>query len=691
MSLKQSIVIVNEYTLKTGSKSGSRGGTPGDYVVRYMARDLATEDVTPVKLQDTDSYILRYMARKEASERLNSVPEIKASMRAAQRDGGIAFGYGDVALSDARLKVVSKDIQDNFDKGKTVMKTVLSFDETYLREHGVLEPDFEFQKRGDFRGHIDQLKLRLAIMNGMEKLSRSYDDLQYVGVIQVDTAHVHCHLAMVDRGRGHIMPDGTQRGKLTEREKRNLRRGIDTWLDEKQTVRMMSSSVVYNKRNALCYIKKFTHRTMAQQGLPQFLLACLPENRNLWRASTNRKEMRKANSIVREFVVDLLREPDSGYREVVRDIQRYADERQNREGLTELEHNRLIRDGQERVIEDCMNAVYSVLKQIPESEMLVRTPMLDVMSMDYEDMASKAVDDPMIEFGFKLRSYSSRLDYHKKEYHKYRDELRIYDATEDKSEDSKVMGDFFREESEYNAMLMVKYQYFLSFLPPEDGFEEEFEKLMERKERLYKLEAMRKDPSFKKMRPEIAEEYGIATYGQYGGRRIKDTPGILDGRIEKLSSAIAEEEAEFRDKLKDSGFDYDGHGIIQKRAYPFDDVKALDLHHLGYDFPYDAQISQVNVNAFVKQANRRYDSFQAAKTYLLNSGQEEAAKTLPEVDVLFMKQYADKLSVNPVLITGRPDSGEFHRGRTVRLGRNYESDMRAIVESTVRAVQLGAV
>ena len=690
MSLKQSIVIVNEYTVKTGSKSGSRGGTPGDYVMRYMARDLATEDVTPVKLHDTDSYILRYMARKEASETLKSVPEIKASMRKAQRDGGVAFGYGDVALSDAKLKVVSKDIQDNFDKGKTVLKTVISFDGEYLREHGILEPDFEFKNRGDFRGHIDQLKLRLAIMNGMTKLSRHYDDLQYVGVIQVDTEHVHCHLAMVDRGRGHIMPDGTQRGKLTARDKNVLRRGIDTWLDEKQYVRMMSSSVVYNKRNALCYIKKFTHRTMAQQGLPQFLLACLPENRNLWRASTNRKEMRKANSIVREFVVDLLREPNSGYREVVRDIQRYADERQNREGLSDLEHNRLIRDGQERVIEDCMNGVYAVLKQIPESEMTVRTPMLDVMSMDYDDMAAKAVDDPMIEFGFRLRSYSSRLDYHKKEYHKYRDELSGYEAAENKSEDSKVMGDFFREESAYNAMLMVKYQYFLSFLPPEDGFEEEFERLMERKERLKKLEAMRKDPAFKKMRPEIAEEYGIATYGQYGGRRIKDTPGVLDGRIDKLASAIVEEEAAFRDKLMDSGFDYDGRGVIRRRAYSFSDVKALDLHHLGYDFPYDAQISQVNIDAFREQAERRYQAFEAAKSYLINSGQEEAAKTLPEADILFMKEYADRLATNPVLLTGRPDSGEFHRGRTVRLGKNYELDMRAIVESTVRAVQLGA-
>ena len=40
MSLKQNIVVVNEYTIKNNSgKGGSRGGSPGDYVLRYMARN----------------------------------------------------------------------------------------------------------------------------------------------------------------------------------------------------------------------------------------------------------------------------------------------------------------------------------------------------------------------------------------------------------------------------------------------------------------------------------------------------------------------------------------------------------------------------------------------------------------------------------------------------------------------------
>lgn len=689
MSLKQSVVIVNEYTVKTGSKSGSRGGTPGDYVLRYMARNLATEDITPVRLTDADTYITKYMARKSAVESLDSVPEMKVSMRKAQKNGGVAFGYGEVSLSDSRLKAVSKDIQNNFDNGKTVMKTVLSFDMDYLKEHGIIDKDFEFHNRGDFRGNIDQLKLRLAIMNGLERLSRHYDDLQYVGVIQVDTAHVHCHLAMVDRGRGHIMPDGTQRGKITEREKVSLRRGIDMWLDEKESVKMMSSFVMYDKRNALCYIKKFTHKSMSEQGFSQFLVSCLPENKNWWRASTNRKEMRKANALVREFVTGLLAEPKSGYADAVQSIERYASFRKDREGLSDNEYNKLIRDGQERVIEDCMNAVYSVVKQIPESERVVRTPMLDAMSQDYDDMAAQAVNDPMVEFGFRLRSYSSRLDYHKKEYHKYADLHKSYENSDSNVEDSKPLDNYFQVEMLYNAMLMSKYQHFLSFLPPEEDIEDEFEELMEKKRRLRRLKQMKDDPAFKRMKPDVAEDYGIRVYGQYGGRRVKSQPNIIDARIEKLENRVNQDESDFRDKLRDCGMDYDGHGITRHNAYDFADVKSLDLHHMGYDFPYDVQISKPNIDKFCNMASRRYEAFEKAREYLVLSNQEDALQSLPEKDVEIMKDFADKFAAEPVLVATRPNSGQFRKTNTIRLGRKYEEDMKAMVASTVRSLQLG--
>lgn len=690
MSLKSSIVIVNEYTIKTGSKTGSRGGSPGSYVLEYMARKGATEPITPARVHDLDSYIQKYMAREDATETCDSIPSLKRTMKKKEKFGGVGFGYGDVALSDDKLRYAAKDIQNQFDMGKTCLKTVISFDEEFLREHGIIDEDFTCKQKGDYRGHIDQMKLRYAIMNGLDKMSRNYDNLQYIGVIQVDTMHVHCHLCMVDKGRGNLTKDGTQRGKLLPNDKKLLRRGIDTYLDQKQQVKMMASSVSYDKRNAVCYIKKFTHKTLSQQGLPQFLLACLPDNRNLWRASTNRKEMRKPNAIVKEYVLGLLEQPDSGYREAMSDIVQYADYRTSHEGLNDIEHNKLVRNGQQRLIDDCINSVYSVLRTIPKSELTVRTPMLEAMSMDYDDMASQAVNDPMMEFGFKLRSYSSRIKHHRKEYHKYLNEYRNYEDTPNKSEDSKVLGDYLRDEAEYNAMLMTKYQYFLAFVPPEDNIEKEFEELMEEKERLENLRKMREDKALRRMESRAAEEYGLKVYGQRGGRRVRTMPHILDERITRFEDKVKRHEVEFQDKLRDVGLSYDGVGISRKKMYSFDEVKALDLHHLGYDFPYDVGISKRNVDVFCEMAKYRYESFSKAKDYLIRTGQEAAVKLLPETDVVFMKQYADKMQDATVLPTTRPQSGQKRKSRTIRLGVDYTVDMATMVKSTIQAVSMDA-
>ena len=689
MGLKQSIVVVSEFSVKTKS-GGSRGGTPGDYVLRYMARDKAVEDLTPVRLEDTDTYIRRYMMREEATEQMDSVPKIKKAMYDAQKMGGVAFGYGEVSLSDRKVRQASRDIQRNFDSGHTVIKTVLSFDEEYLRQTGIIPSDFYLEKKGDFRGNVDQLKLRLAIMNGLDKMGRNFDDLQYVGVIQVDTAHLHCHIAMVDRGRGKLMPDGTQRGKLSAKNMRDLRRGIDMYLDNQKSIQYMSSNITTDRRNALCFIKRYTHKVMDLNGGPQFLLSVLPDDKRLWRASTNRQEMRKANYIVRDFVTRVLEEPDSGFKEAMRDVADYAQKRMEREDLTGEEYRRLVDSGRERIIEDCMNGVYSVLKQVPENQKQIRTPMLDIMSMDYEDMAKVESDDPIVEFGFKLRSYSSRLDYHKKEHRKYKEAVKTYESTENVSADSKPLYDFLRFESDYNAMLMSKYQHFLAFLPRRDDYEDDFEELMEYKSKKRRLEKMRNDKSMQRIqKPEDQEDYGLRVYDMHGGRFATMAPQILEARQAAMDLTYQQMEDDFREKLAYYGLSFDGNGVTAKNPYEFDDVKALDLHHLAFDFPYDAMISKPNADRFVETARKRYSLYQGAKEYLEQSGQPEGVAQFNERDIHLMKDVADRISQEPVIISQKPTGGgKRKRSRTISLDRDYRQSIEMAVKSTIQSIQL---
>ena len=694
MGLKQSVVIVNEFTFKT-QNGGTRGGTPGDYVRRYMARDGATEDLTPV-CKDTENFVMRYMTRKDAVDNAQSIAGLKNDMRDIQGDGGIAFGYGEMSLSHSKLKAASKDIQKNFDNGKTVMKTVLSFDENYLRKYGIIDENFKFKRKGDYRGHIDQMKLRMAIMNGMKKLGRFYDDLQYVGVIQVDTKHVHCHLAMVDRGKGHLMPDGTQRGKIDEKAKQAIRRGIDMYLDEAQSVKMMSANVEHDRRNTVCFVKKYTHKIIENRGFSQFMLACLPENRSLWRAGSNRKEMKKANALVRDYVEELLQLPDSGYTEALRKVDVYAKNRVKNEDLTGKEYRVLYQRGQKRIIEESMNCVYSVLKQIPQEELKVRTPLMEVMALPYEDMADEVDSDPMIEFGFKLRSYKSRLDHHKREKHKYHEAVEEYKQREQRGEtdeSSIPLFEYLKEEEEYNAKLLAKYQHFLRFIPPDEEYLDGFDELIAYDRRITNFKRMLRDTSMKRMNCDNAEVYGRKVYGEEGGRFISTDYEKLEHRLELMTNKFENMRNEYKLKLEDYGMNLSNDNEIQKTpVYEFDDVKALDIHHLLYDFPYDFKISAMNIDAFTQAAEKRYEKFQGAKEYLIKSGQSEALDVFPEADIELQKSTSDKFKNDAIFRTKRDVSLQTRQAtKTVALDAAFyikqEKEIKNVIKTAIADLQ----
>ncbi len=479
MGLKQDVVIVSEFSVPVPSgkkgRKGTRGGTPGDYVTRYMARDLATEALTPIRRHRIDDFITRYAARESATESLEVQDRrgLKRRMAHAQGEGGVAFGYDQISLSHDDLHAASADIQQLFDAGHTVMKTVLSFDQEYLRKHRIIPQDFVCTKRGDYRGQIDQMKLRLAVMHGLDRMGRAlYDDLRYVAVIQVDTEHVHCHLAMVDAGLGTLAADGTQKGKINARAKSLLRRGVDAWLDEKKTVAHLSSAVGFERRNVATFVKKWAHQQMLRESLPQFLLACLPADKKLWRWSTNDQAMRKPNRIVHQIVREVLDQEGSPMKQAMAEVREYAEHRRKTEGLNAEEWGKLVRTGEERIIERSVNAVYSLLKQLPADALTVRTPMLDAMGMDYEELASRAhqaePQHDLVGFGFRLRSFSARLDHHNERREHFHEQARVWEAAEAAgraSDASRAVYDFFHAEEDYHARVAAKYRKFLAFVP----------------------------------------------------------------------------------------------------------------------------------------------------------------------------------------------------------------------------------
>lgn len=752
-NISRGIVIVNEFTIH-----GSRGSTPGRYVIEYMARDGASENLTPTvardekiqamerkmhdvykqdiskgRIDDMPDYITRYMARETATDVavLDGVTDtgvVRAAFDNLQGYSGLAFGPDSLSLSHQEVLDKARMVQEQHDMGKPVLKTVISFETDYLKEMGALPEDFEPLHRGDFYGKSDQAKLRLAVQHGLANIAHEFSDLDYIGLFQVDTMHLHCHLAMVDKGPGkRFTKDGEQRGMLDDGMKMAVKRGIDNSLDQSKTMRPLSIQMEGERRNTIGYIKRFTHRVMEERGLPQYLLACLPkDDKSLWKASINtdggpgnemeirrgrsvkkvKGNMKKANEIVRSYVIDLLNRPDSGFAESMAAKHAYLTARRDRGDFDEyytykrrgqgknrksvrvkLTPDEAVRDQEakyrDEITEKGMNAVYDVLKGVDDSTMTFHTPLLDAMGLPYEEMANRVKDDKLIEFGFRLRSYSSRLDHHQRQYELVSGVIHQYEdgKTESYNPESKVLYDFLKIEQDYNHALMDKYRTFLHFYHVNNEYQDDFEDLMALRHRSYNRHAMHEDKKLLRGGDgEKIEQRGVDQYGLHGASLLLTNPAAFRQLMTDEDEEYKHGLRDFNEKLACIGmlFDEGSAEITRGLKHEFDDVKAFDLHHMSYDFTYDFKIAIDNVNNFIAMADKRYEAAMKAYEYLAATGQEGSLDGIVNFDdIRVMKDLADEYrSSDGMYKTRYDDTAQLRRNTaTIRLDHDVYSEL----------------
>lgn len=247
MDLKREIVIRNEFSNKyyaSGSDLGSRGGSFQAYIVGYMARDEASDALFPLDSQieaifeedyvnELDNRLLGKMSTltdEETSELLFG----DLTNRSMKYDG-LAFDAERLSMSYAEVLSKSQEIQKAFEDGHSVQKFIISFTDDYLRKMGVLPDDFKLTDRGDHFGNVDQLKLRQAIQEGMEEMLHegSFKKPSWIGLVQLDTKHVHAHMVACDQvfGDSRLMADGLDRGKIYANERQAFRNGCHQSLE----------------------------------------------------------------------------------------------------------------------------------------------------------------------------------------------------------------------------------------------------------------------------------------------------------------------------------------------------------------------------------------------------------------------------------------------------------------------------
>lgn len=680
MGLKQDIVIRSEYTnnVRSAEGRGSRGASPGQYVMRYMAREDATEVLAPVKLDlvSGDGFMpydsarfTRYMARRDATEQLKSKDDellsdpdaygsplvLKHKFKSMDKLSGRAFGSKGISLSHSELEKSSEEIQDAFNQGHSVQKIILSFTEDYLRETGVLDPSFKHKGRGSYKGYIDQLKLRQAIINGVDNMTKSgrFIDPEWVGTIQLDTSHVHAHIALVDKefSKFRLKDDGADRGKINEREKKMFRKGIHFSLENMKDLKSFHKQSSIERQNVVAFVKDYAYATLQENTSVQLLIASLPEDRRAWRYNTNRKSMKHANKLAVEIIERVFADnPDrSGYNRAMKAIYDYANESAQVNKLTPQEKQELIKNGRERIIERSVNGLYKTLKGIDTSKLYVRTTMTDIQSSSDEELA-QAVKNKMRKSGefdpaaftLRVRGYNQRQQVHTKESKEFYHLSKEYDDAHSKGwvdETAHVMRLFYEEEQRFHMGLADKYRTFLSFRHDAD------------RENINNLRPVYDDLV---RRFEIIQSDEAETGVTLTEEREQYKRDLKEYTFQCFEKGIA--------SLKewDAIHDYDReNGTIETRfVLPirpksraenlsdphFKQVKAWDVHHLGLDYynhP-DARIDSTNALAFANVYEQREMRAESAKIYLDSTGQQLPALERALDDIQDMSKAVDK-------------------------------------------------
>lgn len=680
MGLKQSIVIKSEYTNNARSKpgGGSRGASPGQYVLRYMAREDATEVLAPVALYDAETFT-RYMARASATEVLKEErgaafgagSQLKATFRDLDMQAGRAFGTDSLSLSQEGLMRASETIQSAFDAGHSVQKVVLSFTEDYLRETGVLDQDFVHRGRGSYKGHVDQLKLRGAITEGVDAMTTvgKFADPYFVGTIQFDTSHVHAHLAIVDRqfADARMKPDGADRGKINELEKKTLRKGINRSLEDMATLRSFSGQASLERQNVVAFVKDYAYTALAENTQVQLLVASLPEDERQWRYKSNSKAMQKPNALA-TAIVESVFDADpvrSGYDDAMEAVRRYAAESRLRDRLDEEEEEALVATGRTRIVERSVNGLYATLKELTPADRPIRTVMTDIQSSsDAELTEAVALEkSDTAAFALRLRGYSGRRHQHEKDVTTFRALATGFDAARDAGlvdPSANVMRLFYEEELRYHMQCADKYRYFLGFDAAKDA--QMVEQMTPRYEALAEaFDAEARPEEVRAYTQELAAytldcyENGVASFKEW------DAVMAFDG-----ATVTPRHVAPIRPKTKAENL----------TASYFEHVKAKDIHHLGFDYlNRDAvAVGKTAANVFADTYTSRLAYVEAAKAYAAQTNQTLAALDAADADIQDMAPVVDKAIADGTLVAARlPDvPGERRQKQTIRVDRTVD-------------------
>lgn len=163
-SRNRNIVVKSQFNI-----NGSRGKSVGGFIADYVARDSATD---------------------------TSMAYIPEHGHIPVQGDGVGFTLDATAISRDETLRLAEHVENLHQQGnRAIQQMVISFDPDYLIEQGLVEPDIEIQKKGDYQYQYDDIRIRHAVRKGVQSLidNEGYRDGRMVAAIQYDTLHLHVH------------------------------------------------------------------------------------------------------------------------------------------------------------------------------------------------------------------------------------------------------------------------------------------------------------------------------------------------------------------------------------------------------------------------------------------------------------------------------------------------------------------
>ncbi|RKD26504.1 hypothetical protein BEP19_16845 [Ammoniphilus oxalaticus] len=220
---------------------------------------------------------VNYMDRADTHSEKNEFQSYQDYMSNEEKSTGLFTNEKDVLTDQEkeRFKDTFKDMQE---KGSVLWQDVISFDNDWLKERGVL------QDKG-----IDEKKLKnvtRSAVNEMLKHEKLLDTTIWTAAIHYNTDNIHIHVATVQtknfRERGKRKPSSIEKMKSA-----TVNQLLDRSKENERLNQFIRNDLIQSKREDP--ILSLKNRIVDRELVSQFkkIHSMLPEDKRLWRYNMN--------------------------------------------------------------------------------------------------------------------------------------------------------------------------------------------------------------------------------------------------------------------------------------------------------------------------------------------------------------------------------------------------------------------